>query len=183
MKTLLNTLLFAAMTMPAVAQRYDTAQLPAPSVRAEVGTAEDESLAKPEHATAAIRPETGSGSEAEEPFAEQVGESGRVAPQAKLHATLQGTRDEHLHLKVEASETDQKFLCLVIASLEDKMMFVPGLPALLMTDTIVASGIDIGGYAFDMGPAKLPFTVFAQAVVTDGVRIGASGVLKIEPAQ
>jgi len=183
LKILLNTLLFAAMTMPAVAQRYDTAQLPAPSVRAEVGTSEDESLVKPEHATPAIRPETGGASETEEPLADQMTETGRVVPQAKLHATMQGARDEHLHLKVEASEADKKFLCLVIASVEDTMMFVPGLPALLLTDTIVASGIDIGGYAFDMGPAKLPFAVFAQAIVTDGARIGASGVLKIEPAQ
>ena len=52
-----------------------------------------------------------------------------------------------------------------------------------MTDTIVASGLNVGAFAFDMGAAKLPFTVFAQAVVTDGTRIGASGVLKIEPAQ
>ena len=63
------------------------------------------------------------------------------------------------------------------------MMNLPGLPPLLMTDIVVASGLDVGAVTFDMGPAKLPFTVFTQAVITDGARIAASNLVKVAPAE
>ena len=178
MKTLLNTLLFAAMTLPAVAQRYDTTQLPT----ADHSSPKDP-LVKPEpQKPIIIRP-----AEVEvpaEPKADGADASRRgPVADAPLGVQFWGVRDEHLLLKAEASEMDTKFLCLVLASVEDTMMNIPGLPPLLMTDAIVATGLEVGAFAFDMGPAKLPFTVFAQAVITDGARIAASGVLKIDPPQ
>ena len=177
MKTLLNTLLFAAMTMPAVAQRYDTAQLPT----ADYSSPKDP-LIKPEpQKPIIIRP-----AQVEEPAEpKEDAKAERTGPvaDAQLNVQFWGVRDESLMLKAEVNDQSKKVLCLVLASVEDTMMHFPGLPPLLMTDTIVASGLNVGAFAFDMGAAKLPFTVFAQAVVTDGTRIGASGVLKIEPAQ
>jgi hypothetical protein len=192
MKTLLNTLLIATMTCSfAVAQRYDTAQLPTadhsspkemdvkpepqkPGVRA----ADAQNPAEPKDGAvqqAAVTSES-------EPKYDAVEQ--RVAPDADalLGVTLSGSREEHLILKAEASELDKKILCLVIASLDDTMVYLPGLPPLLMTDIVVASGLDVGAVTFDMGPAKLPFTVYTQAVITDGTRIASSNLVKVEAA-
>lgn len=183
MKTFLNALLFAAMTIPAVAQRYEPAQLPTPdhSSPKEMdikGDAQKPLVIRPADVVVEEEPKS------DEEIAAGGSDAERRTPTADTHlsVTFWGVRDENLQLKVEASELNTKFLCLVIASLEDTMMNLPGLPPLLMTETIVASGLDVGAFSFDMGPAKLPFTVFAQAVITDGARIAASGVLKVEPA-
>ena len=179
MKTLLNALLIATMTCSfAVAQRYDTAQLPTAD-----HSSPKEMDVKPEPQKPGVR-----AADAQNPAEPKDGSEQRVAPDAdtadpELTVAFSGYRDENLFLKAEASEADKKLLCLVIASLEDTMMNLPGLPSLLMTDIVVASGLGLGAITFDMGPAKLPFSVFTQAVITDGARIAASNLVKVEPAQ
>ena len=176
MKTLLNAFLFAAMTCsPALAQRYDTAQLPT----ADHSSPKEMDI-KPEPQKPAVR-----SVDADQPAEPKDGAEQRVGPDAdaELGVRFSGYRGETLILKAEASEADKKILCLVIASLEDTMMNLPGLPPLLMTDIVVASGLDVGAVTFDMGPAKLPFTVFTQAVITDGARIAASNLVKVAPAE
>ena len=164
MKTLLNTLLFAAMTMPAVAQRYETAHLP----KADYSSPKDplivvkgEALPAEEPVEAAVAPE----------------------PNGWFQVYLGASREDHLHLKMATELRGTPFLGLVIASTEDSRMQIPGLPLLLKTDIIVASGLAEASLKFDMGPAKLPFAVFVQGIAVTDVGIGASGVLKIEPAQ
>ena len=164
MKTLLNTLLFAAMTMPAVAQRYDTAHLPTAdysSPKDPLIVVKGEALPAEEPVEAAVAPE----------------------PNGWFQVYLGASREDHLHLKMATELRGTPFLGLVIASTEDSRMQIPGLPLLLKTDIIVASGLAEASLKFDMGPAKLPFAVFVQGIAVTDVGIGASGVLKIEPPQ
>ena len=164
MKTLLNTLLFAAMTMPAVAQRYETVQLPTAdysSPKDPLIVVKGEALPAEEPVEAAVAPE----------------------PNGWFQVYLGASREDHLHLKMATELRGTPFLGLVIASTEDSRMQLPGLPLLLKTDIIVASGLAEASLKFDMGPAKLPFAVFVQGIAVTDVGIGASGVLKIEPPQ
>ena len=170
MKTLLNALLFATMTCSlAVAQRYEAAQLPSAD-----HSSPKEMDVKPE-------PQKPAGIRAAD--AETPAEPKADATDQELGVTFSGVRGKHLILKADASEADKNYLCLVLASTEDTMMEIPGLPPLLMTEIVVASGLGVGAVTFDMGPAKLPFTVFTQAVITDGARIAASNVLKVAPVE
>ena len=165
MKTLLNTLLFAAMTMPAVAQRYDTAHLP---------TADHSS---PKDPLIVVK------GDAQKPTEAPAGPVVAPEPNGWFQVYLGASREDHLHLKMATELRGTPFLGLVIASTEDSRMQIPGLPLLLKTDIIVASGLAEASLKFDMGPAKLPFAVFVQGIAVTDVGIGASGVLKIEPAQ
>ena len=165
MKTLLNALLIATMTCSfAVAQRYDTAQLP---------TADHSS---PKEPTVVVKPEPQQPSEPTEVDAP-------IREESWFQVYFAGSRGETLQLKMATELVGVPFLGLVIASTEDTMMSIPGLPLLLQTDILVASGLSEGVLRFDMGPAKLPFAVFVQSIAVTDIGIGASGVLKIEPAQ
>ncbi len=165
MKTLLNTLLFAAMTLPAVAQRYDTAQLP---------TADHSS---PKDPLVVVKPQ------AQNPSEEPVEAAAVPQEGGQFQVYLGASRMDHLELKMATELPGVPFLGLVIASTEDSRMEIPGLPLLLKTDIIVASGLADATLRFDMGPAKLPFSVFVQGIAVTDFGIGASGVIKIEPAE
>lgn len=164
MKSLLNTLLFAAMTLPAVAQRLETAQLPSSDA------------SSPKEPLAVVKAEP-------QPPAEPIEVDAPVQDTGWFQVYFAASRGEHLKLKMSTELVGVPFLGLVIASTEDTMMSIPGLPLLLQTDILVASGLGESVIRFDMGPAKLPFAVFVQGIAVTDVGIGASGVLKIEPAQ
>jgi hypothetical protein len=165
MNTRLNTLLFAAMTLPAVAQRYDTAQLP---------TADHSS---PKDPLVVVK------AEPQKPSEEPV--EAVAAPQegGQFQVYLGASRMDHLELKMAVDLPGVPFLGLLIASTEDSRMEIPGLPLLLKTDIIVASGLAEALLRFDMGPARMPFPVFVQGIAVTDFGIGASGVIKIEPVE
>ena len=156
MKTALSTLLFAAMTLPLCAQRYQPAALP-------VG---DSSHPK-DHL---VQPMTIDTAVAEEPVASAPRQLAPFDIQLEVH------RNEALKLQVAVGDRGMPFVGVMLASLSDQVIKIEGLPPLLFVDAIVASGVGIGTLTFNMGPSALPFPVFLQGVVLTDEWIGASKV-------
>lgn len=97
---------------------------------------------------------------------------------------LEVVRSAPLQLSLQSADaTPQPFLGVLLAATHEKTFQIEGLPPLLLADAIVATVIGKGQAQFDLGPVKLPFTVWLQGVsIRDGV-VEASPLLELPAAK
>jgi hypothetical protein len=98
---------------------------------------------------------------------------------APAEVTMTLRRDGYVHAKLGWSLPDEKFFGAVIASFDTKMISIPGLPPLLATDILVASGVGAGTLELVLGKDDFDFTVYLQAVAGNGTEAAASPVIKV----
>lgn len=97
---------------------------------------------------------------------------------------LEVVRSAPLRLSLQSAAQDQQpFLGVLLAATHEKTIQIEGLPPLLLADAIVATVIGKGDAQFELGPVKLPFTVWLQGVsIRDGV-VEASPLLELPAAK
>lgn len=186
MKTLLPIALLASLTSSLCAQRFEPAALPVPGSPHHKDASKDLSkdLTMDVLVSPVILPE---GQVAvEEPASEPEARRSEPVPDLPFSVSLRLVRDGHLIAKLSASGTSEPFLGLLLAAVHSGTVQLPSLPPLLKTDYVVATGIEVAGMTFLLGPAMLGFDVYVQGVGVTASEIAASSVLRIagsyEPA-
>lgn len=98
----------------------------------------------------------------------------QVEPPVALQADLSLRRQGDLFAKLQVTPIDTPFVGVLIAALDGGTVQLPQLPQLLKADLVVATGVDIGGLVFRLGPAMFGFDVFVQGIALTEKEIAAS---------
>lgn len=109
-----------------------------------------------------------------------------IEPQVLLQADLGLSRQDDLYAKLQVTPATTLFVGVLIAALDGGTVQLPGLPPLLKADLVVATGVDVGGMVFELGPAMFGFDVFVQGIALTETQIAATAPERIagtyEPA-